>query len=310
MLKLIITRILMAIPTLLIIIAIVFFMVHLSPGNPFQEEKAISPEALKQLLHQYHLDLPIWKQFLFYLNDILHGNLGQSYKFNGQPINSLLFPENMGGFWVTMRLGLYSMAFAIPLGIIVGAYSGLYKNSIFDKIIMTTSTFFSAVPTMVTGPLAVLIFAVTLQWLPSRGWNDGEISHIILPTLILGLSYLPTITFITRASIIEVLNSNYIRTAKAKGLPINKIIFKHALRPTLIPVVSLLGPMFAGVLIGAVITEQIFNLPGLGVLTTNAATNRDYNMIMGITLFGSFLTIIFNILVDILYFFLDPKIKR
>lgn len=310
MLKFIFKRLLIAIPTMLAIILLVFLLVHATPGNPFQGEKALSPEVMKQLLHQYRLDLPLWKQFVLYLNDLLHGSFGQSYKFIGQSINDLIFPDNMGGFWVTLRLATYSMALTVPLGIIIGCYSGLHRNSWFDRAVVTSNMFFSAIPTIVTGPLMVLIFAVTLGWLPASGWGDGGFEHLFLPVTALTLAYLPTVSVVTRGSIIDVLNSNFIRTARAKGLPTKKIIFKHAIRPTLIPVVSLLGPMFAGVLVGAIVTEQVFALPGLGILTTNAATNRDYNLVLGITIFGSFLTIIFNFIVDILYFFLDPKIKQ
>ncbi len=310
MLKFIIKRLLVSVPTLLAITTLVFFLVHLTPGNPFDGERALSPEALKSLMHQYRLDLPLWQQYIYYLNDLIHGSFGISMKYLGQPINQLLFPDNMGGFWVTLRLSAYTMIVAVPLGIILGCYAGLHKNSWFDKIVVASNIFFTAVPTMVTGPLFVLIFAVTFKLFPAGGWGDGDFLHLFLPVLILILAYSPTIAFVTRGSIIDVLNSNYIRTARAKGLPTNKILFKHAIRPTLLPVISLLGPMFAGILVGAVVTEQIFTLPGLGVLTTNAATNRDYNMIMAITVFGSVLTILFNILVDILYMFLDPKIKQ
>ncbi len=310
MIQFIIKRLLIAIPTMLSIILLVFLLVHATPGNPFQGEKALSPEVMKQLLHQYRLDLPLWKQFLLYLNDLLHGNLGQSYKFIGQSINDLLFPNNMGGFWVTLRLASYSMLITVPLGIIIGCYSGLYRNSWFDRLVVASNMFFSAIPTIVTGPLMVLVFAVTLGWLPASGWGDGGFEYLCLPVLALTLAYLPTVAVVTRGSIIDVLNSNFIRTARAKGIPTSKIIFKHAIRPTLIPVVSLLGPMFAGVFVGAIVTEQVFALPGLGILTTNAATNRDYNLVLGITIFGSFLTIVFNFIVDILYLFLDPKIKQ
>lgn len=310
MLKFIFKRLLIAIPTMFSIILLVFLLVHATPGNPFQGEKALSPEVMKQLLHQYRLDLPLWKQFVLYINDLLHGSFGQSYKFIGQSINDLIFPDNMGGFWVTLRLAVYSMVFTVPLGIIIGCYSGLHRNSWFDRFVVTANMVFSAIPTIVTGPLMVLIFAVTFGWLPASGWGDGGFEHLFLPVTALTLAYLPTVSVVTRGSIIDVLNSNFIRTARAKGLPTQKIIFKHAIRPTLIPVVSLLGPMFAGVLVGAIVTEQVFALPGLGILTTNAATNRDYNLVLGITIFGSFLTIIFNFLVDILYFFLDPKIKQ
>lgn len=310
MLKFILKRILVSIPTMLAIITLVFFLVHLTPGNPFDGERALSPEALAALMHQYRLDLPVWQQYLLYLNDLVHGSFGISMKYLGQSINQLLFPDNMGGFWVTLQLSIFTMIVAVPLGIIVGCYAGLNKNSFFDKTVVASNIFFTAVPTMVTGPLAVLLFAVTLQVFPAGGWGDGDLMHVFMPVAILTLAYTPTIAFVTRGSIIDVLNSNYIRTARAKGLPTHKILFKHAIRPTLLPVISVLGPMFAGILVGAVVTEQIFTLPGLGILTTNAATNRDYNMIMAITIFGSSLTIIFNILVDICYMLLDPKIKQ
>jgi oligopeptide transport system permease protein len=310
MIKFLFKRLLVSIPTMVIIVLLVFLLVHLTPGNPFQGEKALSPEVMKQLLHQYRLDLPLWQQFYLYINDLLHGDFGQSYKFIGQSINSLMFPNYMGGFWVTLRLAVYSMLFTVPLGILIGCYAGLYKNSIFDRLVTMLNMFFSAVPTIVTGPLFVFIFAVLLRLFPASGWGDGDFEHLFLPVLVLTLAYIPTVAFVTRGSIIEVLNSNFIRTAKAKGLPSRYIIFKHAIRPTLIPVVSLLGPMFAGILVGTIVTEQVFALPGLGVLTTNGATNRDYNLVLAITIFGSFLTILFNIIVDILYFILDPKIKQ
>lgn len=303
-------RLLASIPTLLAIITLVFFLVHLTPGNPFDGERALTPQAMQELMHQYRLDLPLWQQYFLYINDLIHGSFGISMKYLGQPINQLLFPDNMGGFWVTLRISIYTMIFAVPGGILLGAYAGLHKNSWFDKIVVGGNIFFSAVPSMVTGPLFVLIFAVTLRLLPAGGWGDGGFSHVFLPVLVLILAYAPTIAFVTRGSIIDVLNSNYIRTARAKGLPTTAILFKHAIRPALLPVISLLGPMFGGILVGAVVTEQIFTLPGLGILTTNAATNRDYNMIMAITIFGSLLTISFNIIVDILYMFLDPKIKQ
>ncbi|RTL02775.1 MAG: ABC transporter permease subunit [Proteobacteria bacterium] len=310
MIKFAIKRILVSIPTLLAIITLVFFLVHMTPGNPFDGERALSAEALKSLMAQYRLDLPLWQQYIMYLNDLIHGNFGISMKYLGQSINSLLFPDNMGGFWVTLRISIYTMSVAVPIGILLGAYAGLHKNSWFDKMVVSGNIFFTAVPTMVTGPLAVLIFAVTLRVFPAGGWGDGDFMHLFLPVVVLILAYAPTIAFVMRGSIIEVLSSNYIRTAKAKGLPTKTILFKHAIKPALLPVISLLGPMFAGVLVGAVVTEQIFTLPGLGVLTTNAATNRDYNMIMAITILGSTLTIVFNIIVDLLYILLDPKIKQ
>ncbi len=309
MLQFILKRLFIAIPTMFCIVLIVFILVHLTPGSPFEGEKALSPEAMRELLHQYRLDLPIWKQFFLYLKDLLHGNFGQSYKFLGQSINDLMFPDNMGGFWVTWRLAIYSMLFTVPIGFLLGCYAGIKQNSWFDKLVIVSNIIFSSIPTIVTGPIMVLIFAVTFRYLPASGWGEGDFRHLFLPIIALILAYMPTVAFVARGSIIEVLNSNFVRTARAKGLSNNAIIFKHAIRPTLIPVVSLLGPMFAAVLVGAVVTEQVFTLPGLGVLTTNAAINRDYNLVLGITIFSSFLTITFNFCVDILYCFLDPKIK-
>ncbi len=310
MLKFFLKRLLLAIPTLFCVITIVFFTVHLSPGNPFATERVLPPEVMKTMLHRFNLDLSVWQQFLLYWKNLLQGSLGESYKFLGQSVNDVIFPDNMGGFWVTLRLGVYAMAFAIPLGILFGFYAGLKKDSIFDRIIVSGNIFFTTVPTMVTGPLLVLLFSVTLGWFPSSGWGNGNIEYLFLPVLVLTLSFMPTIAFVSRGSLIDVLNTNFIRTARAKGLSHQTILFKHAIRPALIPVVSLLGPLFAGILAGTVVTERVFALPGLGVLTTNAAMNRDYNLIMGITVFGSMLTIIFNLLVDLCYSLLDPKIKQ
>jgi oligopeptide transport system permease protein len=311
MLKFIIHRLLVAIPTMFCIILLVFSLIHLSSANPFISERALPPEVLKQLMHQYRLDLPLWKQFLLYLNDLLHGSFGYSYKFRGQSINELIFPGNMGGFWVTLTLALYAMFFSVILGVLSGIYAGIYKDTWLDRLIVTLSIIFSTTPTIVTGPLMILIFAVILHWLPAGGFGEGaNFTHLFMPVLALVLAYAPTIAFVTRGSILEVLNANFIRTAKAKGLPQHIIIFRHAIRPTMIPVVSLLGPMFAGILVGAIVTEQVFALPGLGILTTNAAINRDYNMVMAITIFSGFLTILFNFIVDIMYFMLDPKVRQ
>lgn len=310
MISFFIKRIFVAIPTMLGVILVVFLLVHLAPGNPFESEKALTPMVMKELMHQYRLDLPLWRQFILYLRDLLHGNFGYSYKFIGQSIHKLMFPDNLGGFWVTLRLACYTMIITVPLGIILGLYAGFHKDSIFDRMAIVFNMLFNSIPVIVTGPIMVLIFAVTLRVLPASGFGDGDINHLFLPVTVLVMAYIPTLAFVTRASIIDVLQTNFIRTARAKGIPTHKIIFKHAIRPTMLPVVSLLGPMFAGILVGAIVTEQVFALPGLGILTTNAATNRDYNMIMAITIFGSFLTITFNILVDMIYFVLDPRIKQ
>ncbi len=310
MLKFIFKRTLITIPTIFILILLVFFLVHVAPGNPFQGEKALSKEVMQQLIHQYRLDLPFWKQFVFYINDLLHGNLGSSYKFIGKSINDIIFPNNFGGFWVTLHLSIYAMILVIPLGILIGCYSGVYKSTIFDRFFFTFNIVFSSIPTIVTGPILVLVFSIILKLFPSSGIGDGSLQYFVLPISALVLAYMPTIAMVTRCSIIEVLSSNFIRTAKAKGLPLRIIIFRHAIKPTLIPVVALLGTTFSGILVGSIVTEQVFALPGLGILTTNAALNRDYALILGITILGSVITIFFNLLVDIIYFILDPRIKK
>lgn len=310
MFKFILKRLLMAIPTIICIIFLVLLIVHATPGGPFDGERALSQEALNALMHKYRLDLPFWKQFVLYLNDLLHGDFGYSYRFRDMRINTLLFPDNVSGFWVTLRLTIYAGVLATLIGISIGAYAGFYHKSIFDRFVISFNVVFGAIPTIVTGPMMVLCFAVILRWLPSSGFGDGSFRYLCLPVLVLVLAHIPLVAFVTRASILEVLNSNFIRTAKAKGLPTYLILFKHAIKPTMIPVVSLLGPMFASMLVGAVVTEQIFALPGLGILTTNAAMNRDYNMILAITVFGSMLMVFFNLFVDIIYFALDPKIKQ
>ena len=310
MLKFICKRVLITIPTIFIVVLLVFFLVHMAPGNPFQGEKALSNEVMQQLVHQYRLDLPFWKQFILYVNDLLHGNFGNSYKFIGKSINDIIFPENFGGFWVTLRLSIYSMILIIPLGILIGCYSGVYKSSFFDRFFFIFNIVFSSIPTIVTGPILVLIFSIILELFPSSSIGDGSFKYLVLPVLALVLAYVPSIAIVTRGSIIEVMSSNFIRTARAKGLPLYLIIFKHALKPTMIPVVGLMGTTFSGVLIGSIVTEQVFALPGLGVLTTNAALNRDYTLILGVTILGSVITIFFNLLVDVIYFILDPRIKK
>ncbi len=310
MLLFILKRILIAVPTILVIIILTFLLTHIIPGNPFVTDKALSPEVLTSLMHKYRLDLPIWQQCILYLQDLLHGNLGMSYKFIGQSINELLFPDNIGGFWFTLRLASITLLIIVPLGIILGLYAGFYADSYFDKYLMIFYMFFNSVPAMVTGPLFVAIFAVFLHLLPASGFVPNSHEYLILPVLVLSCAYIPSIIFITRSSIISVLNTNFIRFAKAKGLSNFTIMFKHAISPTLLPVISNLGPMFVNILVGAIVTEQVFALPGVGVLTTNAAINRDYSLILAITICSSILTIFFNLLIDILYFMLDPRIKN
>ena len=239
-----------------------FFLVHLTPGNPFDGDRALSPEALKSLLAQYRLDLPLWQQYLLYLKDLLHGDFGISMKYLGQSINSLLFPDNMGGFWVTLRLSIYTMIIVVPVGIICGAYAGLYKNSWLDKWVVSSSIILTAIPTYRYRPIIGINFGSDFTIVSSRRLGRRRFPTFVFAGVGVSSGLYSHIAFVTRGSMIDVLNSNYIRTARAKGLPTHKILFKHAIRPTLLPVVSLLGPMFAGILVGAVVTEQVLRCLG------------------------------------------------
>ena len=300
-----------AIPTLFVVVLISFLMVHMTPGDPFATERALPPEVLKQLHHQYHLDLPLWKQFFYYINDLLHGNLGYSYKYQGQSINQLVFPQNgQGGFWVSVQLGVFSIILASIFGIVFGVFSALTRNTranFVDHIIGVVAMLFISTPIVVTAPLAVLIFAVIFGLFPAGGW--GNWNDMVLPVIVLAIPYIAIITQITRSSLIEILSSPFIRTAKAKGLSMPRIVWKHALKPALMPVVSFLGPAVAGILTGSVIVETVFTIPGIGVQVVQGATNRDYNLVLALTIVYSLLVILFNLVVDIVYAFLDPKIR-
>ncbi|TNF67762.1 MAG: ABC transporter permease subunit [Gammaproteobacteria bacterium] len=300
-----------AIPTLFVVILIAFLMVRLTPGNPFATDRALPPEILKTLMHQYHLDLPLYQQFLIYLKDLFHGDLGMSYKNQGMQISDMIFPDShQGGFWVSAQLGFFSLLIAMLVGSLLGIFSALARKTKFnwiDNAISAIAILFISTPVVVTAPLAVLIFAVNYHLLPANGWGNWH--QMILPIVILAIPYASIIAQIMRSSLIETLHSPFIRTAKAKGLPTNKIIFKHALKSAIMPVVSFLGPATAGILTGSVIIEQVYTIPGIGVQMVQGATNRDYNLVLALTVIYSGLVILFNLVVDIIYSFLDPKIK-
>lgn len=295
----------MMIPTLWALVTISFFMMHVAPGGPFDGERALPPAIKENLLKAYHLDQPVYIQYVHYLGNLLRGDLGPSYKFRDWTVNGLISK----GFPVSLKLGCYAMLVAVILGILLGAFAAFRKNSKLDAGLMFFATSGISIPNFVVGPVLILLFSITLAWLPGAGWNDGALPNMILPVITLAIPQLAIISRIMRGSMIEVLKSNFIRTAKAKGLSSTRIIFYHALRPSLIPVVSYWGPAMAGVITGSVVVEQIFGLPGVGTLLIQGATNRDYTTVLGLTiLFGS-LIVLFNFIVDILYGILDPKVR-
>ena len=305
MLKFIFKRIMEAIPTLFILITFSFFLMRLAPGSPFTSERAYPPEVMANIEAKYHLNEPLYKQYFIYLKDLSQGDFGPSFKYKDQTVNDLI----ASAFPVSFKLGIVAFFFAVTLGLLAGTIAALKQNSWWDYIIMSFAMTGVIMPSFVFAPLLVLFFAIYLKWLPAGGWNGGQIYYMVLPVLSLTIGYVAGIARITRGSMIEVLHSNFIRTAKAKGLPLGKIIFKHALRPALLPVITYLGPAFVGIITGSMVIESVFGLPGIGQLFVNGALNRDYSLVLSLTIMVGSLTIFFNAVVDILYAVIDPKIR-
>ncbi|MFC3873480.1 oligopeptide ABC transporter permease OppB [Neisseria musculi] len=305
MLKFIIRRMLEAIPTLFVLITVSFFMMRLAPGSPFTGERNLPPAVLANIEAKYHLNDPIWLQYLNYLKQLAQGDFGPSFKYKDYTVNELLAQA----FPVSLEIGLYAFAAALLLGVTLGVLAALKQNTWPDYLTMAAAMTGVVVPSFVKAPLLVLVFAVWLKWLPAGGWNGGAAANMVLPVAALAMAYVSGIARITRGSMIEVMNSPFVRTARAKGLPARHIVLKHALRPALLPVVSYLGPAFVGIITGSIVVETIFGLPGIGQLFVNGALNRDYGMVLSLTILVGVLTITFNAVVDILYAVIDPKIR-
>ena len=304
MLSFAIRRFLAAIPTLLVLIALAFCMIRLAPGGPFDAEKQLPPEIEANLRQAYHLDEPLYQQFGRYIGNLLQGDLGPSFQYRDFSVTELI----RSGFPVSLRLGASAMSLALLIGILAGTIAALRQNSKVDHGVMASAMIGISIPNFVVAPLLILAFAVHLRWLPAGGLGDGGVRNLILPVISLALPQIAYIARLTRGSMIEVLRSNYIRTAKAQGLPTRRIILGHALRPALLPVVSYLGPATAAVITGSVVIEQIFGVPGLGRFFVQGALNRDYTLVMGVVVFYGVLIIAFNFLVDVIYRWLDPRL--
>ncbi|OOF35588.1 oligopeptide transporter permease [Rodentibacter rarus] len=305
MFKFILKRVLEAIPTLFILITFSFFLMRLAPGSPFTSERAYPPEVMANIEAKYHLNEPLHKQYLLYLENLSKGDFGPSFKYKDQSVNDLIG----AAFPVSLKLGCIAFLFALTLGISAGTLAALKQNSRWDYILMSMSMTGVIMPSFVFAPLLVLFFAIWLGWLPAGGWNEGALPYLILPVASLTIGYVAGIARIMRGSMIEVLHSNFIRTAKAKGLSTRRIILKHALRPALLPVITYLGPAFVGIITGSMVIESVFGLPGMGKLFVNGALNRDYSLVLSLTILVGSLTILFNMIVDILYAVIDPKIR-
>ena len=305
MLRFIVSRLLQAIPVLLVVISVTFLLIHSAPGGPFSDEKAVPPEVAQALEAQYNLDQPLWQQYVSYLGDVVRGDFGPSFKYSGRTVNELI----AAGLPVTAELALYAMLVALFIGISAGVFAAIRPNSLQDYIPMSAAMLGICMPSFLLGPILILVFGIQLEWLPISGWGDIP-GDKILPAFTLGTGYAAYIARLSRGGMLEVLSQDYIRTARAKGLSERLVILKHGLRGGLIPVVAFLGPAFAGLLGGSFVVETIFQIPGLGRFYVTSAFNRDYTMILGMTIFFAGLIIVFNLLSDLLALWLNPKLRQ
>ncbi len=277
---------------------------RLAPGSPFLSDRSYPDEVMANINAKYGLDKPLVQQYITYLKNLMQGDFGPSFSYKDLSVNDLIEQS----FPISLFLGFIAFLVALCCGVLVGIFAALNQNTKIDYCIMAFAMTGVVLPSFVIAPLLILIFAINFHILPSGGYNDGKVEFLILPVIALSLSYIARIARITRGSMIEVLHSHFIRTAKAKGLSATRILFFHALKPALIPVVSYLGPAFVGIITGSVVIETIFGIPGMGQLFVNGALNRDYSLVLSLTVLVGALTILFNAIVDILYAFLDPKI--
>ena len=305
MLSYAVRRLASAIPTLFIIITIAFFMMRVAPGGPFDRERQLPPEIEANILKVYNLDKPIHEQYFDYLKNIMRGDFGPSYKYLDFTVTDLI----TAGFPVSFRVGLSAILLAILIGVSAGTIAALKQNSRFDYLVMGLAMTGIAIPNFVMAPLLALIFGVYLSWLPVAGWGGGALQYQVLPIITLALPQIAYISRLTRGSMVETMHSNHIRTARAKGLAEHIVVVRHALKGGLLPVVSYLGPATAAVITGSVVIESIFDVPGIGRYFVNGALNRDYPVVMGVVIFYAVLIIVLNLIVDLIYGFLDPRVK-
>jgi oligopeptide transport system permease protein len=305
MLGLLVRRLLGAVPTLFVIITVTFFLVRLAPGGPFDEEQRLAPEIRANLEAAYGLDQPVLVQYGRYLAGLVRGDFGPSFKYRDFTVTELI----ADGLPISIRLGLGAMLLAILIGVPLGACAALRSNRWPDHALMIVAIVGIAVPGFVIAPLLALVFGIQLEWLPVAGWSPGTMSDMILPIVALALPIVAFVARLMRASLLEVLSGNFIRSARARGLPEWRVIVHHALKPALMPVVSYLGPATAAVLTGSLVVETIFGIPGMGRYLVQGALNRDYTLVMGMVIVFAALTLLLNLLVDLVYGWLDPRVR-
>ena len=295
-----------ALPTLLVIVTAAFFLMRLAPGGPFDDEQTLAPEIAANLEAAYGLDQPILVQYRNYLGGLLRGDLGPSFRYKDFEVSELI----ARGLPITAGLGAAALLVAVFAGVPLGMLAGRRRNRASDHVVMGVALAGIAVPNFVVAPLLALVFGVLLGWLPVSGWESGNLRYAILPVITLALPLIAYIARLTRGSLLEVLQSPFIRTARAKGLSESRILWRHAFKPAILPVVSFLGPAAAALLTGSLVVEQIFGLPGVGRYFVQGAVNRDYTLVMGMVVFYAVLIVLLNLLVDLAYGWLDPRIRH
>jgi oligopeptide transport system permease protein len=306
MLSFIARRLAVAIPTLLILVVLSFVLMYSAPGGPFNSERPLPPEVLANIEAKYGLDQPFWKQVGSYVWGVVtRFDFGPSFQYKSQSVNDVIAQ----GFPVTLTYGFWSFTVASVFGITLGVVAALKQNTWLDYLAVGFTVGAQVLPNFVMAPILVLVFTLWLGWLPGGGWNGGAWQNLIMPVIALSTSYMASIARIMRSSMLEVLNTNFIRTAQAKGLPMRRVILRHAMKPAILPVLSYLGPTFVFMLTGSVVIDIFFSTGGIGQFFVNSAFNRDYSVIMGITILVGALTVLFNLIVDLLYAWIDPKIR-
>jgi oligopeptide transport system permease protein len=296
-------RVLLMVPTLLVIGTLTFALMRLAPGGPFMSEKEIPAAAKQELLHRYGLDRPLLLQYLTFLRNIARFDFGPSYKYPDRQVSEII----LQGFGVSAELGGWALLLSLLLGIPIGVVAAVRQNQALDFVAMSVALAGVSVPNFVLGPVLILVFALSFTWLPAALWTSP--ASRVLPVLALSVSYVAYIARLTRAGMLEVLRQDYIRTARAKGLAERVVVLKHALKLGLLPVVSYLGPAAARIIMGSIVIEQIFAVPGLGRYLVVGAVNRDYTLVMGVVIFYAFFLLLLNLLVDLAYSWLDPRVE-
>ncbi len=306
MFNFVLRRLAIAVPTILILIVLSFMLMFAAPGGPFNSERPQPPQVLANLEARYGLDQPYWKQMYDYVvNVVTRFDFGPSFQYRDRTVTDVI----MQGFPVTLTYGFWSFVVAVIVGVSLGVVAAIKHNTWLDYLAVGISVGAQVLPNFVMAPILVLVFTLWLGWLPGGGWQGGQWQYLILPVIALSTSYMASIARITRSSMLEVLNAGFIRTARAKGLPTWRIILGHALKPAMLPVLSYLGPAFVLMITGSVVIDVYFSTGGIGQFFVNSAFSRDYAVIMGITILVGVLTIVFNLLVDVLYAWIDPKIR-